>query len=76
MDELLYSIHKLKDGLEHHDRFGPITNEAAVYLSAPRSSTFYELPYEGGRLHLSDLRNILELCKQHGLILERSDANS
>lgn len=49
---------KLRQGLDHHDRFGPLPDSATVYLTG-NDEVFYELPYEGGRLTLGDLRAAL-----------------
>lgn len=53
---------KLRQGLDHHDRFGPLPDRAAVYLSIT-GEVLYELPYEGGRLTLGDLRAALTAIK-------------
>lgn len=53
----------LEEGLQHHDHFGAVTDNAQVYVSRS-GGTFYELPSTEDALTLGHLRQILAWYKE------------
>ena len=60
------AVTRLKQGLKHHDYFGAKPDDSPVMIVPDKHSgnVLYELPYDGGRLTLGDLRDILSMFEE------------
>lgn len=67
MEKAIRSARKLKEGLAHHDYFGPIGDDSQIYTSR-RGEILYEFACEEGALQLGDLRNLLSFFEEQGYI--------